>query len=94
MAITEHERPLQSGGGSLVTTCGRRLSVRCLRLAPADRPIGRVTLDVGRDRGGEPGVWAALTADEARELARLLLQHADLAERGTEPAPDTRPPAP
>lgn len=94
MTITEPERPLESGGGSLVTTCGRRMSVRCLRLVPADRPIGRVTLDVGRDRGGEPGVWAALTADEARELARLLLRHADLAEQATEPGPDSRLPSP
>ncbi|GAA2619244.1 hypothetical protein GCM10010307_01680 [Streptomyces vastus] len=57
--------------------------MRCLRLAPADRPITRVTLDVGQDQGGEPGVWAALTADEARDLARLLLAHAGLTERGT-----------
>ena len=57
--------------------------MRCLRLAPADPPISRVTLDVGRDQGGEPGVWTALTADEARDLAGLLLLHAGLAERGT-----------
>ncbi|MBC9717450.1 hypothetical protein H9Y04_33465 [Streptomyces sp. TRM66268-LWL] len=65
----------------VVTTCGRRIAVRCLRLAPADLPITRIALDVGRDQGGEPGVWAALTADEARHLARLLLLHVDLAER-------------
>ncbi|MFD3731002.1 hypothetical protein [Streptomyces sp. NPDC058632] len=67
---------------SLVTACGRRIAVRCLRLAPADRPISRVTLDVGREQGGGPGTWAALTADEARDLARLLLLHAGLAEGG------------
>nr|WBO82303.1 hypothetical protein SBE_006225 [Streptomyces sp. SBE_14.2] len=66
----------------VVTGCGRRIAVRCLQLAPAERPIKRVTLNVGQDRDGERGAWAALTADEARDLARLLLRHADLAESG------------
>ena len=35
-------------------------------------------------------MWAALTADEARDLARLLLAHADLAERGGAPVRSTR----
>jgi len=69
----------------LVTTCGRRIAVRSLRLVPTDRPISRVALEVGQDQGGEPGVWAALTPDEARGLAGLLLLHAGLAERGNEP---------
>jgi hypothetical protein len=30
-------------------------------------------------------VWAALTADEARDLAHLLLLHAGLAQRDTKP---------
>ncbi|MGQ4383512.1 hypothetical protein [Streptomyces sp. SAS_270] len=60
-----------------------------MRLTPAERPISRVTLDVGRDQGGEPGVWTALTAGEARDLARLLLLHAGLAEHGTEPVGPT-----
>ncbi|MFE7812545.1 hypothetical protein ACFU5P_11345 [Streptomyces sp. NPDC057433] len=76
---------------SLVTACGRRIAVRCLRLAPADRPISRVTLDVGQDQGGGPGTWAALTADEARDLARLLLLHAGLAERGNGPVGPPQP---
>ncbi|MFI2433586.1 hypothetical protein [Streptomyces sp. NPDC018693] len=80
MATTGHDRPPAAEGTSLVTACGRRIAVRCLRLAPADRPISRVALDVGRDQGDEPGVWAALTADEARDLARLLLRHARVAE--------------
>ncbi|MEU8986628.1 hypothetical protein AB0C98_09110 [Streptomyces sp. NPDC048558] len=71
-----------TGDAYLVTTCGRRIAVRCLKLASTDRPISRVALDVGRDQGGEPGVWAALTPDEARDLARRLLAHAALAERG------------
>ncbi|WP_420037290.1 hypothetical protein ACN2WE_38205 [Streptomyces sp. cg28] len=69
----------------VVTTCGRRIAVRRIRLAPAGRPIGRVTLDVGADRGGEPGVWASLTSAEARELARMLLLHADLTDSGADP---------
>jgi hypothetical protein len=90
MATAGRDRPPTSEDSRLVTGCGRRIAVRCLRLAPAEWPISRVALDVGRDRGGEPGAWAALTADEARDLARLLLLHADLAERGTEPAGPTR----
>jgi hypothetical protein len=65
---------------SLVTTCGRRIAVRCLRLGPPDRPVGRIALDVGEDRSGEPGVWAALTPEEARGLARLLLEQAGPSE--------------
>ncbi|MGW1953167.1 hypothetical protein ACWCPI_10410 [Streptomyces sp. NPDC001920] len=76
------DRTAAAEDASLVTTCGRRIAVRCLRLASADRPVSRIALDVGRDQGGEPGVWAALTADEARDLAGLLLLHAGLAERG------------
>ncbi|WP_268867495.1 hypothetical protein [Streptomyces blattellae] len=43
---------------------------------------------MGRDQGGEPGVWASLTADEARDLARRLLAHAALAQPG--PGDDAR----
>ncbi|WP_258314506.1 hypothetical protein [Streptomyces sp. Act143] len=74
----------------VVTACGRSIAVRWLQIAPAERPISRVTLDVGRDQGGEPGVWAALTAGEARDLARLLLLHAGLAEHSTEPVGPAR----
>jgi hypothetical protein len=86
MATAERDRPSATEDTSLVTRCGRRIAVRCLRLVPAGRPISRVALDVGRGRGGEPGAWASLTAEEARDLARLLLLHAGLAERGTGPA--------
>ncbi|WP_327370380.1 hypothetical protein [Streptomyces sp. NBC_01217] len=90
MTTTGPDRLPPSEDDFVVTTCGRRIAVRCLRLAAADRPISRVTLAVGRDQGGEPGVWASLTADEARDLARLLLLQAGLAERGTEPAGPSR----
>ncbi|MGW4169110.1 hypothetical protein ACWEGX_19540 [Streptomyces chartreusis] len=82
MVTADEGRSRAAGGMPMVTACGRRIEVRCLRLGSADRPIHRVALDVGRDRGGEPGVWAALTADEARDLAGRLLVHAELAERG------------
>ncbi|MFJ5264709.1 hypothetical protein ACIQAC_30045 [Streptomyces sp. NPDC088387] len=91
MATAEDERP-RGSSTSLVTTCGRRIAVRCLRLAPADRPISRVTLDVGRGQGDEPGAWAALTADEARGLAHLLLRQAGVAESAAEGR--TRPGSP
>ncbi|MFF7354911.1 MULTISPECIES: hypothetical protein [Streptomyces] len=65
----------------VVTRCGRRIAVRCLWLGRPDRPVGRITLDVGEDQGGEPGVWAALTPEEARGLARLLLHQAGAAEQ-------------
>ncbi|MGW1809736.1 hypothetical protein [Streptomyces sp. NPDC002078] len=71
----------------LVTRCGRRIEVHRLLLGHPDRPVSRIALDVGEARGGEPGVWAALTPDEARGLARLLLQRVGAAEQ---PA-DTRP---
>ncbi|MGW7406002.1 hypothetical protein ACWGI9_20110 [Streptomyces sp. NPDC054833] len=90
MTTTGRDRPTTSEDSCVVTTCGRRIAVRYLRLASADRPIGRVTLDVGRDHGGEPGVWAALTADEARDLARLLLLQAGQAESGAWPVVPTR----
>ncbi|MFI6560186.1 hypothetical protein [Streptomyces sp. NPDC050534] len=83
MTTAGRARPPEAEDTSLVTACGRRIAVRCLRLAPANRPIGRVTLDVGRDQGDEPGVWASLTTDEARGLARLLLLQAGLVEQDT-----------
>jgi hypothetical protein len=85
MATTGCDRPPGSEDDRFVTSCGRRIAVRRLRFAATDRPITRVALDVGRDQGGEPGVWAALTAGEARDLARLLLLQADLAERSARP---------
>ncbi|MQY36615.1 hypothetical protein SRB17_46170 [Streptomyces sp. RB17] len=65
----------------LVTRCGRRIDVRCLRLGDPGRPVSRIALEVGEDQGGEPGVWAALTPDEARGLAHLLLQRIGAAEQ-------------
>ncbi len=75
----------------MVTSCDRRITVKCLRLPTADRPISRVTLDLGPGRGSAPGTWAALTPREARELARRLLDQAALAERETPTAPGAPP---
>jgi hypothetical protein len=63
--------------------------VKEMRLAARDRPIGRVTLDVGPDQGDEHGVWASLTPAEARELARRLLAHAALVEPAGPPDQET-----
>ncbi|WP_075738713.1 hypothetical protein [Streptomyces acidiscabies] len=90
MTTAGPDRPPTGEDTTLVTTCGRTIAVSCLRLAAGDRPISRVTLDVGRDQGGEPGAWAALTPGEARDLGRLLLLHADLAEHGTGPLGPSR----
>ncbi|MFE9611082.1 hypothetical protein [Streptomyces sp. NPDC006012] len=79
--MTGQERSGQGEGVSLVTGCGRRIAVKCLRLASPENPISRVTLNVGKERYGEPGTWASLTADEARGLAHLLLAEASRAER-------------
>ncbi|MET7482917.1 hypothetical protein [Streptomyces sp. NPDC005538] len=65
-----------------MTTCGRQVAVKRLRLAIPELPITRVTLDVGPVVHGEPGLWASLTVDEARDLARRLLAQAALADAG------------
>ena len=72
-----------SGEAPLVTTCGRQVAVKRLLLAIPERPISRVTLDVGPVVRGEPGLWASLTVAEARDLARRLLAQAALADSGT-----------
>ncbi|MER5396024.1 hypothetical protein [Streptomyces sp. NPDC002599] len=78
MTASGQRRLHAAGAGELplVTSCGRRISVKELRLPTPGRTIGRVTLDVGPDQGDEHGVWASLTPAEARELARRLLAHA------------------
>jgi hypothetical protein len=100
MTTTGHDRSTVTDDPPLVTGCGRRIEVHCLRFVAPGRTIGRIALAVGQDQSGEPGLWAALTPDEARRLARLLLDHADTAEQDTaqhdtaEAAPDRRDAAP
>ncbi|MFI6402265.1 hypothetical protein [Streptomyces sp. NPDC050548] len=96
MAESEHIRLGPAGEAPLVTSCGRRIDVKLLRLAaPADRPISRVALDVGPARSGEPGTWASLTMSEALDLARRLMAQvcvAETAESARVAAPASTPP--
>lgn len=93
VAETGRTRFQPAGDEPMVTSCDRVVTVKCLRLATADRPISRVTLDLGPGRGA-PGTWASLTAREARELARRLLAQAALADGGTSAAAGPLPPVP
>ncbi|XUL85390.1 hypothetical protein ACQ86D_00710 [Streptomyces galilaeus] len=95
MAESEHIRL----GPPLVTSCGRRIDVKFLRLAAAtDRPISRIALAVGPVWSGEPGTWASLTMGEALDLARRLMTQVRVAETAGSARVDapasTPPPAP
>ncbi|MDH6117479.1 hypothetical protein [Kitasatospora sp. GAS204B] len=74
-SLEEPSRPLP-----LVTACGRRIEVGALRVAIPGRPIDRITLNVGPERGGRSKVWAGLSPTEARALAQLLLAQVAHAE--------------
>ncbi|MFJ5775414.1 hypothetical protein [Streptomyces sp. NPDC093094] len=89
MTSTGRDAAGAAGATPLVTRCGRRIVVKCFRLLPEEQPISRVTLDVGGHRDGGPGVWASLTATEARELARQLIERADVAEHAAQAAAPT-----
>lgn len=67
------------------TTCGRDVHVGLLALGGADRPVWRISLDVGRSLGRDDGAWAGLTPAEARRLAAALLGQAAAAERQAGP---------
>jgi putative redox protein len=58
------------------TTCDRQVRVGRLALGGAERPARRVGLDIGPSPGRQDGTWAALTPDEARQLAAALLSQA------------------
>ncbi|NBM19037.1 hypothetical protein [Streptomyces sp. GC420] len=98
MPVTDQRQPSTRASGTaefLVTLCGRHIRVKGLWLGAAGLRVGRVALDVGPGNGGAPGTWAALSPAEARDLARLLLTHAALAEQNPPPgaaasAPDAR----
>ncbi|WP_329562370.1 hypothetical protein [Kitasatospora sp. NBC_01266] len=64
----------------LVTACGRRIEVGALRVVVPGRPIDRITLNVGPERGGRSKVWAGLSPAEARDLAHRLLAQVAHAE--------------
>jgi putative redox protein len=63
------------------TMCGRSLRVGRLPLGAPDRPVWRVSLDIGHSPDGDHGAWASLTPAEARRLAAALLAQAAAADR-------------
>jgi hypothetical protein len=63
------------------TTCGRAIRVGLLALGGARNPVRRVSLDIGPSSDREDGVWAGLTAGEARQLAAALIAQAAAADR-------------
>jgi len=69
---------------SFRTMCGREILVGHLVLGGGRHPAQRVSLAIGASSGGETGIWAGLTAGEARRLAAALLAQAA--------ACDSRPP--
>lgn len=74
----EHELT-PAGRGELRTRCGRRIVVSRLVIG-GDDPIGRVTVRINCQSGERGQLWAGLTADEARLLARHLTVQAGLLE--------------
>ena len=61
---------------SFRTTCGRDIRVGHLSLGGSHRPAQRVSLVIGASSAAESGIWAGLTAAEARWLAAALLAQA------------------
>ena len=58
---------------SFRTVCGREIRVGHLVPGGGHRPPHRVSLDIGASSDSETGIWAGLTAGEARRLAAALL---------------------
>jgi hypothetical protein len=73
-ASTGHQRAADRRYVS--TACGRELSIGRLTLGDAAGPAMRVILDVGDCPGCNGSNWVGLTADEARELAAVLVAQA------------------
>ncbi|WP_405906215.1 MULTISPECIES: hypothetical protein [unclassified Streptomyces] len=95
MAESGHIQLGPAGESPLVTSCGRRIEVKFLRLAAAThRPISRVALDVGPVGSGEPGTWASLTVSEALDLARRLMAQVRVAETAESARVDGSVPTP
>src|SRR5215470_14643884 len=64
------------------TKAGRNVRVGRTTLGDTEAPDLHVSLYIGNAPDGEDGAGAALTPDEARQLAAALLQRAAAAEGG------------
>ena len=62
------------------TSCGRTLDVGTMKLGDPRRPIGRVTMRIGKCPQCGDGSWAAMTPGEARQLGTALLAQATEAD--------------
>src|SRR5215469_14105197 len=65
----------------LRTPCGTEVTVGRLALGDERYPITRVFVGLADEPDDDKSSWTALTATEARELARALLSQAAAAER-------------
>lgn len=74
--------PSHAGQDLLHTHGGRCLGVDRLEVDTAR--LDRVVMSVTCRHEERDHVWASLTAREARELAALLLAHADAVEHGAD----------
>src|SRR5258708_35707703 len=62
------------------TSCGRKVDVGTMQLGDPRRPIGRVTMRIGKCPQCGDGSWAAMTPGEARQLGTALLAQATEAD--------------
>lgn len=85
MATQAYDQQQEPGRAGFTTTCGRQVQVGRLDLGDAQRPVHRVSLDIGHPPGQDDGSWAALTPAEARRLAANLVSQAAAAD-GPAPA--------
>lgn len=76
---------------TVLTTCGRHITIGLLRLDGLARPTTRVTLGIDCEPFDQAESWAALTPAEARTLAGRLLAQAAAAEGSTAAVPHKIP---
>jgi hypothetical protein len=66
---------------TMLTSYGRAVEVGRLGLPPHGSREDRVILDVPRQNPEYDDLWVAMSPAEARDLAGLLVRHAEAAER-------------
>lgn len=71
---------LDSRFEKMCTSYGRMVEVGRLALKPHRAADERVILDVPRQNPQYDNIWLAMSPDEARRLAGLLMRHADAAQ--------------